>query len=531
MAIITDGARTKFTDDVGLPLIGGQVFSYQVGTSTPKDTYIDREFTIPNTNPIILDDVGSCQMYLKGGYRLRVLDVNGVLIEEKDNAFQSDGQVLDVVANTTAIAALKLNVDTLNTRGGLKLDANNHIIGQGKAESATVYDLSLRADKVRVSSPTAPEFGSLIFTSYDTPQTLNNVVVPAGEYLNPALFMPNLAAGKATGSSNGQVPLAEQTLQASSNTKPTFINTGSGFNLNDCVVGVPYLVDKQAGSNIVNAPPDDGVYFIETKRTGFDGKGRLQTATGNGFFIRSGGLTTYGPWFRTGGANGNNSGLGSKGDVGQYSESSNVALINTLLRTGSQFFRTYDSPNLLTFNYAASIFSQTADTFMGISADHNTSGIRVFSGMAGNIIIRDLKHTGNTTIDANGFLKNASPVVDLYNDKIDLNEDAQKQPITFEKVSVGNYLIKGSLGFSQDGWYIEMPKDANGNVLVAVAYEQLANNDISIKTYAKRFDDETGDIVANLLKPRDIPTGRFISLRLHELPVEPSVMPVETTTP
>ena len=135
----------------------------------------------------------------------------------------------------------------------------------------------------------------------------------------------------------------------------------------------------------------------------------------------------------------------------------------------------------------------------------------------------------NTSVDGNGFLKSASPVVDMYDNKIDLNHDATEQGgITFEKLGVGDYLVKGSLGFAQEGWYIETPKDANGNVLVAVVYEQLENNDISIKTYAKKFDDETGDIVANLLKPRDIPTGRFISLRLHELPKEPPVMPTET---
>ena len=135
---------------------------------------------------------------------------------------------------------------------------------------------------------------------------------------------------------------------------------------------------------------------------------------------------------------------------------------------------------------------------------------------------REIYHTGNVTKDANGFLKGASPVVDLYDEKIELNYDAKAQGgITFERISVGDYLVKGSLGFSQEGWYIETPKDANGNVLVAVVYEQLENNDISIKTYAKKFDDETGDIVPNLLKPRDIPAGRFISLRLHELPKEP----------
>lgn len=139
-----------------------------------------------------------------------------------------------------------------------------------------------------------------------------------------------------------------------------------------------------------------------------------------------------------------------------------------------------------------------------------------------------LWHDKNATKDPNGFLKGASPIAEIYSDKMDLNQDATEQGvITFEKLAVGNYLVKGSLGFAQEGWYIETPKDANGNVLVAVVYEQLANNDISVKTYAKKFDEETGDIVANLLKPRDIPTGRFISLRLHELPKEPPVMPNE----
>lgn len=131
----------------------------------------------------------------------------------------------------------------------------------------------------------------------------------------------------------------------------------------------------------------------------------------------------------------------------------------------------------------------------------------------------------NTAVDGNGFIKAASPIVQLYSDKIELNDEAQLQEIVFEKLGVGDYLIKGSLGFAQNGWYVEMPKDANGNVLVAVVYEQLENNDISVKTYAKKFDDETGDIVANLTKPRDIPIERWIDLRLQELPQPESIAP------
>lgn len=130
----------------------------------------------------------------------------------------------------------------------------------------------------------------------------------------------------------------------------------------------------------------------------------------------------------------------------------------------------------------------------------------------------ELRTTQNTSVDPNGFIKNASPIVSLYADKIEINDEAKEQDITFEKLGVGDYLIKGSTGFAQEGWYIEMPKDANGNVLVAVVYEQLANNDISVKTYAKMFDPDTGDIVPNTARPRDIPATRWIDLRLQALP-------------
>ncbi|MFW1817717.1 hypothetical protein ACG9X6_24410, partial [Acinetobacter guillouiae] len=76
----------------------------------------------------------------------------------------------------------------------------------------------------------------------------------------------------------------------------------------------------------------------------------------------------------------------------------------------------------------------------------------------------------NTTVDANGFIKSSSPIVKLFADSIELNDQARKQPVEFEKIDVGNYLLKGSLGFAQEGWYIELPKDANGTTVVAVEY-------------------------------------------------------------
>ena len=135
----------------------------------------------------------------------------------------------------------------------------------------------------------------------------------------------------------------------------------------------------------------------------------------------------------------------------------------------------------------------------------------------------------NTTVDSNGFVKAASPIVKLYSEKIDLNKEAILQDIVFEKLGLGNYLIKGTTGFAQQGWYVETPKDANGNSLVAVVYEQLENQDISVKTYKKKFDIETSSIVADLEQAIDIPVGRWIDIRLQELPQPEFVPPVSNT--
>ncbi|MFW1815996.1 pyocin knob domain-containing protein [Acinetobacter guillouiae] len=143
-----------------------------------------------------------------------------------------------------------------------------------------------------------------------------------------------------------------------------------------------------------------------------------------------------------------------------------------------------------------------------------------------------LRHSGNTTIDSNGFIKAASPVAQLYADKIAANEEASEQNPIFEKVGIGHYLIKNTLGFAKEGWWIEVPTDANGNRICAVEYQTLENGDLEIKTFKKKLNEE-GDIVANLEAPIDIPSNangepRWIDVRLHSV-AKPIVRKVPRT--
>ena len=182
---------------------------------------------------------------------------------------------------------------------------------------------------------------------------------------------------------------------------------------------------------------------------------------------------------------------------------------------GSQVGLNFNSGSLLAIGQAPGV-----DGYTGINNIVISSGDFFVQSMSSNgldWLSYEVKSTKNTTVDSNGFIKAASPIVQLFANKIELNDEAKLQEITFEKLGVGDYLVKGSSGFAQEGWYVETPKDANGNLLVAVVYEQLANGDISVKTYDYMLNKK-GRIVADTETPLDIPENRWIDLRLQELP-------------
>ncbi|HBE9178469.1 TPA: pyocin knob domain-containing protein [Serratia fonticola] len=125
--------------------------------------------------------------------------------------------------------------------------------------------------------------------------------------------------------------------------------------------------------------------------------------------------------------------------------------------------------------------------------------------------------SANTTVDTNGFIKSASPIVKLYGDGIS-NLNDESQGVTTERIDLGVYEVKGSLGFAEEGWNIEVPQDVNGNRLCFVATEAAEDGTITVKVSKRRFDIDTAAIVAG--EPMDIPEGRWIDLRLEMPPVE-----------
>lgn len=85
------GNGFNFLTTTGLPLAGGNLFTYQAGSSTPLTTYADNQGAIPNANPIILGTDGRTpnEIWLTSGYGYKFIltDANNTLIATYDNLY------------------------------------------------------------------------------------------------------------------------------------------------------------------------------------------------------------------------------------------------------------------------------------------------------------------------------------------------------------------------------------------------------------------------------------------------------------
>ncbi|HEK2960063.1 TPA: hypothetical protein SMU32_002480 [Proteus mirabilis] len=138
---------------------------------------------------------------------------------------------------------------------------------------------------------------------------------------------------------------------------------------------------------------------------------------------------------------------------------------------------------------------------------------------------RTLWSSNNTTVDSNGFIKRASPIIDINPDGTFTTND-ESEGATVTRVAQGEYLIEGVLGFNSDaGWGgvdggIEIPLDVNKQPLIWVDSEVMEDGSILVRTYhrthpnAPKFARNDIDGYKECA-PIDIPDGRFISVRVQ----------------
>lgn len=133
--------------------------------------------------------------------------------------------------------------------------------------------------------------------------------------------------------------------------------------------------------------------------------------------------------------------------------------------------------------------------------------------------------TRTTTVDSNGFIKKASPVIKIFSDgKFETNNESEGAQVTRE--GVGVYRISNILGpHSDKAWGgidggFEIPKDRNGQRLIWLDYEVEADGSIIVKTYHRTYPDAP-EFARNIKDgyeesdPIDIPSDQFLSVRVE----------------
>lgn len=181
---------------------------------------------------------------------------------------------------------------------------------------------------------------------------------------------------------------------------------------------------------------------------------------------------------------------------------------------------------ITTHNLLGGTLYQFAVAALISSANYGQMWFRHYYNNGWGDWIKHLTST-NTTVDGNGFIKSSSPVLRVFSNRIEGNADGDVMSATYTKNGVGDYTIRGTTGLRTDGWYIVIPNDMNGNPKVAVTLDDT-DGVITLRSYVRIFDMTTFKFVPDLNQPLDIPDGRWIDLRLNDLPIAESAdMPAQ----
>lgn len=136
-----------------------------------------------------------------------------------------------------------------------------------------------------------------------------------------------------------------------------------------------------------------------------------------------------------------------------------------------------------------------------------------------------VRDTSNTTVDSNGFIKSASPIVNVYGDgRYETNDESEGVRVT--RLDVGQYYIEGCQALNSDAAWggidggFEIPTDRNKQPLIWLDYEVNADGSVLVKTYHREHPtapafarNEHAGLADG--EPVDIPADQFVSVRVE----------------
>ena len=192
MTALATPPKLQFLDSNGAPLVGGKLYTYAAGTTTPQVTYTDYVGGTPNANPVILDSRGEASVWLSTSlYKMALYSATDVLIWTVDNigGFATLAQ-LAASGGSNLIGFLQAGTGAVATTVQTKLresvsDADFGAVGNGvtddTSELLALFSECVEAGKqINLTKPAYKVSGAILpSTSRTGARTLNiNCDVP-----------------------------------------------------------------------------------------------------------------------------------------------------------------------------------------------------------------------------------------------------------------------------------------------------------------------------------------------------------------
>lgn len=118
MASLSPAPKLQFFGTDGSPLVGGRLYTYAAGTTTPLATYTDHTGNTENTNPVILDSNGQANVWLpdttsykyvlKTAEDVTLYTVDYVSVPLTSNSFASPPPIGNDVPNSATFTTLNV---------------------------------------------------------------------------------------------------------------------------------------------------------------------------------------------------------------------------------------------------------------------------------------------------------------------------------------------------------------------------------------------------------------------------------------
>lgn len=190
--------RLQFFDANGNPLVGGKLYTYAAGTTTPLATYTDDTGTVLAANPIVLDSRGECSVWLSDDkYKFELRTAGDVTVWTVDDVnaptfvlTNSTGLPLDTGTvgilpiskggtgfNTAQLAFIALKQNATTTDTGVVEIATDAEAQAGTSTTVVLTPANLLAANVVASTVTATTSGTSVTLTGTIPSTAKRVTV------------------------------------------------------------------------------------------------------------------------------------------------------------------------------------------------------------------------------------------------------------------------------------------------------------------------------------------------------------------